>query len=101
MPGWIRWLTAGITLGIALWCLTSGPLQAAPLCRTARGQQVGILKITRSAKNYWEYRAEVSIDGIRRPLGVYSCRSGEYISPQGSRTANDVGAQVICQFFNR
>ncbi|NEQ97116.1 MAG: hypothetical protein F6K30_10385, partial [Cyanothece sp. SIO2G6] len=27
-----------------------------------------------SAKNYWEYRAVVKIDGKRQPMAVYNCR---------------------------
>ncbi|MEH2027585.1 MAG: hypothetical protein V7K62_29185 [Nostoc sp.] len=38
--------------------------------------QICILSISRSAKNYWEYRATVSVDGVKRPTEVYNCREG-------------------------
>jgi hypothetical protein len=49
------------------------PAEAA-FCRNSNDRLICILSIKRSAKNYWEYRAAVSIDGVKRPLEVYNCR---------------------------
>ncbi|MEM6253762.1 MAG: hypothetical protein AAF821_12650 [Cyanobacteria bacterium P01_D01_bin.156] len=75
--------------------------QAAPLCRTVANHQICILKITRSAKHYWEYRAIVKIDQQRRPMGRYNCRTGSYLNRQGKSTPKDLGTQVICSFFKQ
>ncbi|MEM9806889.1 MAG: hypothetical protein AAF959_16585 [Cyanobacteria bacterium P01_D01_bin.56] len=75
--------------------------EAAPQCRTVADHQVCILKITRSAKYYWEYRAIVQIDDERRPVGRYNCRTHEYVSRDGKHIPNDVGTQVICSFFKQ
>ena len=52
-------------LGIMISLMTVSPSIAAPLCHTIQNQTVCILTIKRSAKNYWEYSAAVSIDGKR------------------------------------
>ncbi|MEM9484490.1 MAG: hypothetical protein AAGA83_12445 [Cyanobacteria bacterium P01_F01_bin.116] len=91
------WLLA-LVLAMGLW---TPAVQAAPLCRTVGEHQVCILQITRSAKYYWEYRAVVKVDDKRRPMGRYSCRTGEYISRNGDHVPDDIAAQVICAFFKR
>ena len=82
-----------------LWVVPTA--QAAPLCRTVNNQQVCVLKITRSAKYYWEYRAVVNVDDVRRPMGRYDCRTRNYVGQNGKRIEEDVGAQVICSFFKQ
>ncbi len=93
----------GWLLGLAM--LLIGPwapdAQAAPLCRTIGTHQVCILKITRSAKYYWEYRAEVTVDEQRRPMGRYNCRTGEYVDRQGKHVPDDIAAQAICGLFKQ
>lgn len=64
--------------------------------------QICILSINRSAKNYWEYKAAVSVDGVKRPTEVYNCR--ERVKVQEGRTVlpfeqKDPG-EMICSFFN-
>ena len=68
------------------------------------GQEVCILKLKRSAKNYWEYRAKVSIDGEQQKnLEVYNCRDrtltrkGKYPIPF---LPNSPG-ELVCQTFQR
>ena len=91
--GWVLGLV--LAIGIAL----APSAGAAPLCRTVADHQVCVLKITRSAKYYWEYRAVVKVDDQQRPMGRYNCRTQEYVSRDGQHTPNDVAAQVICSFF--
>ncbi|MEM7795397.1 MAG: hypothetical protein AAF579_13235 [Cyanobacteria bacterium P01_C01_bin.118] len=88
-----------LVLSASWWFIPTA--QAAPLCRTVNNQQVCVLKITRSAKYYWEYRAVVEVDNFRRPMGRYDCRTKDYVNKNGQRTAEDVGAQVICSFFKQ
>lgn len=90
-------------LGLSL-ILISGltpAAEAAPLCRTVADHQVCVVKITRSAKYYWEYRAIVDIDHKRRPMGRYNCRTHTYVSREGKQTPNDIATQVICSFFKQ
>jgi len=76
------------------------PVQAAP-CRTLNNQEICILTIKRSAKNYWEYRAQVQVDGEIRPLQVYDCR--KKITVQDNKVLElfeqDGTAEVVCSFF--
>lgn len=65
----------GIIISLMTWQVS--PAIAAPLCRTIKNQTVCILTIKRSAKNYWEYSAAVSIDGKRGRKEPYDCR-GRY-----------------------
>ncbi len=79
----------------------------ASVCRNYDGydglrHQICILSIKRSAKNYWEYRATVSVDKVKRPTEVYNCR--ERVKVQEGVTIlpfeqKDPG-EMICSFFN-
>ena len=89
----------GLLLAVNLWL--SPAAKADPLCRTVADHQVCVLKITRSAKYYWEYRAVVKVDQQQRPMGRYNCQTQEYVSRDGQHVPNDVAAQVICSFFKR
>ena len=88
-----------LVLASSLWFMPVA--QAAPLCRSVAEHQVCVLKITRSAKYYWEYRAEVQIDNERRPMGRYNCRTREYVSRDGRHVPDDIATQVICAFFKQ
>jgi hypothetical protein len=44
------------------------------LCRTVDSHQVCILSIKRSAKNFWEYRVQLSVDDQPRAKERYDCR---------------------------
>ncbi|MEH2320562.1 MAG: hypothetical protein V7K34_18860 [Nostoc sp.] len=64
--------------------------------------QICILSINRSAKNYWEYRAAVSVDGVKRPVQVYNCREQVKVQHDGTVLPfqqKDPG-KMICSFFN-
>ncbi|MBD6616430.1 hypothetical protein FNW02_11430 [Komarekiella sp. 'clone 1'] len=74
----------------------------ASVCRNHGGQQICILSINRSAKNYWEYRATVSVNGVRRPIEVYNCREQVKVQQDGTVLPfkqKDPG-KLICSFFN-
>lgn len=86
---------------IALFFTLSLPAEAA-FCRTEGGKSICILQIKRSAKNYWQYRASVRVNGTVTPIEVYDCRrrvktpkNGQPI-PFESRGAGE----LICRFAN-
>lgn len=59
-----------VLMGVLLIAL---PAEAA-LCHPFNHRQICVVTIKRSAKNYWEYRVEVSVDGVKQPIEVYNCR---------------------------
>lgn len=76
-------LLLGIVLQLGLAIAPAAAAAPAPICRTVEGHHICILSIQRSAKNHWEYRAVVSVDGQRLPVEVYSCRDRQRIEPDG------------------
>jgi len=79
------------------------PTAHAAYCRTVEHHEVCILDIQRSAKNYWEYRARVSVDRESRPMAVYDCRDRALIRQDGTRVSfnNDITGEVVCGLFRR
>ncbi|MEH2193117.1 MAG: hypothetical protein V7K98_10815 [Nostoc sp.] len=79
----------------------------ASVCRNyddydALHHQICILSINRSAKNYWEYKAAVSVDGVKRPAKVYNCHERVKVQQDGAVLPfeqKDPG-EMICSFFN-
>jgi hypothetical protein len=73
------------------------PARAA-FCRTVNGHDICILSIKRSAKNHWEYRASVSIDGVARPVEVYNCRDRQRTQKDGTVIpfAENGPGELIC-----
>lgn len=76
----------------------------AEMCRDRYGQQVCILRLKRSAKNYWEYRAKVALDGQKQKSEeIYNCRDrtltrrGKYPIPF---QPNSPGA-LVCDLFGK
>lgn len=97
-----------LLLSLVLMGLAIAPAAAAALpCRTVnladQSHEVCILKITRSAKQYWEYRASVRVDGETRPVESYDCRQRIRIGQDGKRIRidQDAAGTLICQHFNR
>jgi hypothetical protein len=99
------------SLGIILWVtiavgvqLPIAPIaQAAPLtCRPYHDREVCIDRIKRSAKNYWEYRVNLTIDGQKQPEDLLDCRHYQRIDRDGfiePFSAHDVG-RFVCRYFN-
>lgn len=80
------------------------PVANANMCGDRNGQQVCILKLKRSAKNYWEYRAKVSIDGQKQKYKeIYNCRDrtltrrGKYPIPFKPNSPGE----LVCQIFQK
>lgn len=89
-----------VLLCLALSLAVTIPAQAA-FCRQSSNGLICIVSINRSAKNYWEYRASVSIDGIKRPLEVYNCRNRIRIRKDGAVVPfeSDGAGELICRFY--
>jgi hypothetical protein len=62
-----------LTLLLTLSWLVAFPAEAS-FCRSLNDRSICILSIKRSAKYHWEYRAAVSINGIKSPVEIYNCR---------------------------
>ena len=94
-----------IILPIALLILFFAAAQpaAASFCRNYKGNKICILSIKRSAKNYWEYRAEVSINGARKPLEIYNCYTQQKIKKNGNivKFTPDGAGQLICSILDK
>jgi hypothetical protein len=76
------------------------PAQAA-FCHTVNGHNICILSIKRSAKNYWEYRASVSVDGVAKPVEIYNCRDRLRIQKDGTAVPfiTDGPGELICSML--
>ncbi|AFZ32050.1 hypothetical protein Glo7428_3581 [Gloeocapsa sp. PCC 7428] len=72
----------------------------ASMCRSYGGHQICIISIERSAKNYWEYKAAMSVDGVKQPIAIYNCRDRLKLQDKKSVqfSDNDPG-YLICSFF--
>lgn len=76
---------------------------SASVCRSYDSHLLCILSIKRSAKNYWEYRATVSVDGVKRSIEVYNCRNRVKVQQDGTVLPfghNDPG-DLVCSFFKK
>ncbi|MGD1804855.1 hypothetical protein ACP6PL_05370 [Dapis sp. BLCC M126] len=97
----MKYITLSIILFIFLFAVASPA--AASFCRNYNGNKICILSIKRSAKNYWEYRAEVSINGVKKPLEIYNCRTQQKINKNGNIvkfTSNGAG-KLICSVLDK
>ncbi len=71
-------------------------------CRNYNSHKICILSIKRSAKNYWEYRASVIIDGVKTPVDLYDCRQRVRVSRDGRTIiafGEDDAGELICSFL--
>lgn len=80
------------------------PIAEAAICGVRNGQEVCILRLKRSAKNYWEYRGKVSIDGKKQSdQEIYNCRDrtltrkGKYPIPLKPNSPGE----LVCEIFQK
>jgi hypothetical protein len=99
-------LTIALILIIGLGGLGVDRAEAAPVlgassCRTFRGSEVCVLTQKRSAKRFWEYKAQVSVNGERQPLWVYNCRDRTKAERDGTvfEFDRDDPGDVICKVY--
>ncbi|MEG4285457.1 hypothetical protein QUB68_20210 [Microcoleus sp. A006_D1] len=84
------------------FCCVALPAEAS-VCRNDRGHEICIVDIKRSAKNYWEYRVILGVDGVKQPLEVYNCRDRTLVKQDGTFLAfgqNNPG-EIVCRFFKK
>jgi len=85
---------------LVLLLLPMRPAQAA-YCRTLEGHTFCLIDIQRSAKNYWEYRAIVSVDGVARPVEVYNCRDRFLTRQDGTQVSfeQEPASRLVCRLY--
>ncbi len=71
---WLRRQILTVFLLVLVWTAGTTLPAVAAQCPTVASQEVCILNLRRSAKNYWEYWALLSINGVKQPERVYDCR---------------------------
>ena len=95
---WVVLIWAVLIVGLTI---APRPSLAADICRTIDQRTVCIVTIKRSAKNFWEYNAAVSINGKRGPKEPYDCRSKIKTNPDGSISRfgkNSIGS-LVCRAY--
>jgi hypothetical protein len=78
------------------------PAQA-DFCRQFDGHQICFRKIERTAKNYWQYQAIASIDGIEKPFASYDCRDRSITDADGNMSSfrSRLDGKLICSLYRR
>ncbi|NEP81299.1 MAG: hypothetical protein F6K17_27870 [Okeania sp. SIO3C4] len=92
-----------LSIFLFIFFFAVAPPAAASFCRNYNGNNICILSIKRSAKNYWEYRAEVSMNGKKKPLEIYNCRTEEKIQKNGKiiKFKPNGAGNLICNVLNK
>lgn len=93
--GWV------IVLMLMVWPMDSQRAVAAPICRMVQAQNVCILSIKRSAKNFWEYNAAISVEGKRGPKELYNCRNRYKVLREGQIEyfEKDSIGSLVCKIY--
>jgi hypothetical protein len=92
----------GFWVAVIALFLFALPAQAST-CQQWQDHTICFVQIKRSAKYSWEYRAQVTIDGVKQPPTVYNCRTRQATPKNGKPqpfTEDGAGA-LICQLVNR
>ncbi|MGK7932470.1 MAG: hypothetical protein AB4041_13705 [Microcystaceae cyanobacterium] len=78
------------------------PAYALP-CYHYHGNEICILRLKRSAKNYWEYRGSAKLNGKLLPNTIYNCRNRIKIFKNGDKLPfqPDGVGEFICQAIAR
>ncbi|WP_293124955.1 hypothetical protein [Microcoleus sp. bin38.metabat.b11b12b14.051] len=88
-------------LVLLISCFCAALPAEASVCRNYQGRDICIVDIKRSAKNYWEYRVILSVDGVKQPLEVYNCRDRTTVKQDGTISAfgESNSGEFVCRFF--
>ncbi|MGC9526778.1 MAG: hypothetical protein ACP5D7_14695 [Limnospira sp.] len=94
-------LSIAILLAMGSLSPIAPPAEAAS-CRMIADHKVCILSLKRSAKYYWEYRAQISVDGVVRPVETYNCRDRIWVRSDGREVKFESGGfgDYICGVLN-
>ncbi len=91
-----------IPLYLALASLPASALAGEVLlCRSVEGHQVCVLSIKRSAKNFWEYRVQLRVDGQPQPQERYDCRRTLRPGPNPQQPSTQALHQLVCGLMER
>lgn len=95
----LAWL---LVLGLCL-ASSAGAIAAPVFCQVVEGHSVCVLSLQRSAKNFWEYRAAVSVDGVARPVEVYDCRDRLRHKADGTTVpfSKEIAGAIVCRLYRR
>lgn len=87
-------------IGVFCWLVMIAPAHA-DFCRQVDEHRICILSIKRSAKNYWQYQAIVSTDGIDQPSASYDCRERWIVDRDGKITLFRfrIDGSVVCSLY--
>ncbi len=94
-------------MALGFWSLSGSlivsPAWAAVSCRQVNGHRICILRIKRSAKNYWQYQARLTVDGEQRPMELYDCRDRLRLPKDGTIIPywQDDAVDVVCTLFRK
>jgi hypothetical protein len=91
-----------LTILLIIVFLVALPAQAS-FCKSIDTQKVCILSIERSAKNYWEYQVQLSVDRTVQPRTVYNCREKLWLQTNGQwiKFKDSSVNAVACSLFPR
>jgi hypothetical protein len=89
-----------VAIGLVFWWLSVMPARA-EFCRQVDGHRICIVDIKRSAKNYWQYQAMVSTDGIEQPIASYDCRERSITDRDGNMSSfrSRKDGQLVCSLY--
>jgi hypothetical protein len=98
----VRSLIKLLWVGLLCWLTVVAPARA-EFCRQVDGHRICILSIKRSAKNYWQYQATVSTDGIKQPAASYDCREKSIIEADGNMALfrSRLDGSIVCSLYRR
>lgn len=82
---WVRAVIVPCILLLGMF-LTSGPAQGLS-CLSLQEHQVCLVRVNRSAKNYWEYRVILQVDGVQQAQEIYNCRDRLRVQANGTTLA--------------
>jgi hypothetical protein len=91
-----------LSLVLLCWLVNIEPASA-EFCRQVDSHRICILNIKRSAKNYWQYQAVVSTDGITQPQASYDCRDRLITDRDGymSSFRSRPDGAIVCTTYRR
>ncbi len=91
-----------LTSLLILISLMALPAQAS-FCKSINNQKVCILRIDRSAKKYWEYQVQLSVDQVTQPVAIYNCLENWWLPPNGrwQKFTNESVSAMACSLFRR
>jgi hypothetical protein len=96
----LRYLVKLCSIGLLIWSIGMAPAHA-DFCRQVEGHRICIVDIKRSAKNYWQYNAVVSNDGVAATAASYDCRERLITDLSGKvssfRSRQD--AKFVCSLY--